>query len=139
MRKKLLIVVAIACIIGAAVSLLSTSQYFRIRETGLEQQSFCVVNEYIDCDAATASSYATFFNIPVAWFGFLAYLVMGGIALIAALSKTDRRATVTAGWILSLLSILYSIRMAYILFFVSLRTLPNRPAGIIIITMIITP
>lgn len=118
MRKRALVLVAVACLIGAVLAALSTSQYLRIHEKGLEEKSFCALSKVIDCDIASASSYATFAGVPVAWLGLISYVVMGGMALFGAISKKDRKATVTVAWFLSLAAVLYSIRMGYVLAFV---------------------
>jgi protein-disulfide isomerase/uncharacterized membrane protein len=114
-RKRLLVAVAFACLIGAAIAAISTSQYVRIQKQGLEEKSFCAISEVIDCDIASASSYATLWGIPTAWLGLVSYLLIGGMALFGAVSKKERRATVTIAWFMSIFAVLYSIRMAYIL------------------------
>lgn len=38
--------------------------------------AFCNVNDYVSCDIVNKSIYAEIFNIPVAIFGFLAYLII---------------------------------------------------------------
>lgn len=118
MRKKLLVAVAFACLIGAAIAAVSTSQYVRIQKQGLEEKSFCAISETIDCDIASASSYGTLWGVPIAWLGLLSYLLIGGMALFGAVSKKERRSTVTMAWFMSIFAILYSIRLAHALVFV---------------------
>lgn len=115
MRKRALVIVAVACLVGAALAAISTSQYIRIHRQGMEEKSFCSISETIDCDIASASSYSTVSGMPVAWFGLVGYLLMGGMALFGAISKKNRKATVTIAWFGSVFAVLYSIRMAYIL------------------------
>jgi len=117
-NKRLLSLVAIASILGAVVALISTHQYFRILTQGLEQESFCAISEFINCDTATASSYSTFLHIPVAWFGFLTYLIITGFSFVCIFSSKKRVETAAMAWFLSILAILYSIRMAYVLAFI---------------------
>jgi len=114
-RKKLLVAVAAACLIGAIIAALSTTQYLRIQKEGLEQKSFCSISETIDCDIASASSYSRFAGVPIAWFGLVTYLLIGGMALFGAVSKKDRKATVTIAWFISIAAVLYSIWLVYIL------------------------
>jgi len=114
-RKSLLIAVVLACLIGAVIAAVSTSQYIRIERQGLEEKSFCAISTFIDCDIATASSYSSIAGIPVAWMGLLAYLLMGAMAAVGAFSKKDQKATLAIAWFLSLAAVLYSIRMAYAL------------------------
>ncbi len=118
MRKRVLWLTVFFCLVGAAIAAISTSQYLRINRQGLEEKSFCAISEVIDCDITTASSYATLAGIPVAWLGLVMYLLIGGMAARAALSKREKKGTVAFAWFLSIFSLLYSIRMAYVLFFV---------------------
>ncbi len=118
MRKKALIVVVIAALFGAALSILSTTQHLRIQREGLIEESFCAVSETINCDIVNASSYSEFLGVPIAWWGLCYYLLIGGMALFALLSRRDRRATVAVAWFLSLGGIAYSAFLAYISFFV---------------------
>lgn len=118
MKKKFLAVAAAACLAGAVLSLISTSHYFRIQKGGLAERSFCSFSELVNCDIATTSSYAVFWGIPVSWFGFLTYLLIAGMSLYSAISSQDRKITVSISWFLSLFSVLYSVYMAYILFYV---------------------
>lgn len=118
MKRKALIIAAIACVIGAVISLISTSQYLRIHNKGLEEKSYCSISELVDCDTVSASSYATFAKVPVAWMGFLMYFSIGSLALFCAASKRNRKATLAVAWFLSIFSVLYSIHMGYVLFYV---------------------
>jgi protein-disulfide isomerase/uncharacterized membrane protein len=117
-KKRFLIAAAAFCIIGAITALVSTSQYFRIQKEGFEQKSFCAVSELIDCDITSASSYATFMHVPIAWMGFLTYLLIGGMSVFAALSPVKRKGTAVVAWFFAIFSVLYSAWMAYILFFI---------------------
>ncbi len=116
MRKRVLFVVAVACLAGAVLAAISTSQYLRIHEKGMEEKSFCAISEVIDCDIASASSYSSVAGMPIAWFGLVAYLLIGSMALFGAISKKNRKSSVAVAWFLSIFALLYSIRMAYLLF-----------------------
>jgi len=105
----------VACVVGALIAAVSTAQHLRIEREGLEKKSFCAISEVIDCDIVNASSYSTFWGIPVAWWGFMTYLVIGGMAAFGAFSKKERKATVSIAWFISIASVLYTLRMAYIL------------------------
>lgn len=118
MKKKVLIIALIACIVGAVLSLISTGHYFRILKWGLEEKSYCSISQLVDCDTASSSSYATFAGVPVAWMGFLMYLVIGCLITFCIISKRQRKATLSVAWFLSIFTVLYSIRMAYILFYI---------------------
>jgi protein-disulfide isomerase/uncharacterized membrane protein len=118
MRRKALIVVVVAAVCGATLSALSTSQYLRIQREGLEQKSFCAISETINCDVVNASSYAEFLGVPNGWWGLVFYLLIGGMALFAALSSKNRRATVALAWFMSLGGLAYAAYLAYIAAFV---------------------
>jgi protein-disulfide isomerase/uncharacterized membrane protein len=114
-KKRLLIAVVLACLIGAIIAIISTSQYMRIERQGLEEKSFCAISAVIDCDIATASSYSSLAGIPIAWWGLLTYLLMGVMTAVGAFSKKEQKATLSVAWFLSLAAVFYSIRMAYAL------------------------
>jgi protein-disulfide isomerase/uncharacterized membrane protein len=99
---------------GAGVALLSTFQHLRIMRQGFEQQSFCALNETVNCDVVNASSYSEVLGIPVAWWGVCFYALLAGMALVALRSKEDRRGTVAIGWFLSIASVAYSAFLAWI-------------------------
>jgi len=116
MRKKFMIGVVLATLFGATLSIISTTQYFRIQGEGLEKASFCAINSTINCDIVNASSYAKFLGVPNAWWGLLYYLSIGGMALYVLLSKKERKATASVAWFMSLGGILYSIFLGYVSF-----------------------
>ena len=118
MRKKALIAVCVAALCGVIMSALSTSQHLRIQKEGLEQESFCAISDTINCDIVNASSYSEFLGVPVAWWGLVFYLLVGAMALFAAGSSKNRRATVALAWFLSLAGFAYSTCLAYIALFV---------------------
>ena len=60
-------------LVGMSLAWYATSQTIAIEQVGLGDPSGCSINEWINCDAAHASSYANLFGIPVAWWGFLFY------------------------------------------------------------------
>jgi protein-disulfide isomerase/uncharacterized membrane protein len=118
MRKKFLIVVAVAALLGAVLSIMSTTQHFRIQKEGLEKASFCSISETINCDVVNASSYSEFLGVPIAWWGLIYYLIVGVMALSVFFSKKDRRATASVAWFMSLGGILYSFYLGYVSFFI---------------------
>lgn len=116
MRKKFLWAVFISSLVGMGISLLATSQYLRIQREGFEEKSFCVVNQLINCDIVNASSYATMLGVPMGWWGFLFYFTIAIFSLYTALSQQERKGSAWAIWLLSAVSVLFSLRMAYVLF-----------------------
>jgi protein-disulfide isomerase/uncharacterized membrane protein len=107
-----------AAAVGVAFAVLSTHNWLRIRSEGLEQASYCALSATINCDLVSASSYAAFLGVPIAWWGVCFYAAVGGLALLCALSRRDRRATAAAAWFLSCGGLLYSFYLAYISFYV---------------------
>lgn len=114
MRKRFLIAAAAVSIIGAVVAGISTNQFLRIERTGFEIQSFCAINEKINCDIVSASSYASFLGTPTAWWGFLFYILVLIFSLFAFFSKKDRRAVISILWFISIVSVFTSIYLGYI-------------------------
>lgn len=118
MKKGLLWLVIIASILGAAVSLVATHQYFQILQSGFEEKSFCNITEFINCDLAYASSYASFGGIPISWIGFIFYLWTGILALLTLYRRESKEAVASFGWVLSLIAVAVSLYKAYIATFV---------------------
>lgn len=114
MRKGLLIAVAAVALFGAAVAAISTSQHLRLQREGFEEASFCAISERINCDIVNASSYAELFGVPTAWWGLAFYVLVAGMALVAAFVLKDGRATVMAAWIMAAGSLPFSAFLAYV-------------------------
>lgn len=111
-------VLVVGCIIGGALAMYATNLTFEIERNGIENPSSCSINSWINCDAAHASSYANLLGVPVAWWGFLFYLVAGLAGLYAATGSNKSRgaAGVSVALILSIGAILFSFVKAYHLF-----------------------
>ena len=118
MRKKFMIGVILAALFGAALSIASTTQHFRIQKEGLEKASFCAISKTINCDIVNASSYSEFLGVPIAWWGLIYYLIIGGMAMLVLFSKKDHRATASVAWFMSLGGILYSLFLGYVSFMI---------------------
>lgn len=118
MRKKWLVAAFIGALLGLVVSAISISEYVHIQKAGLEESSFCAINETINCDIINASSYATLFRIPTAAWGFLFYLLLACYAIFTKAVKNPKQRTVAFAWAISLVGLLWTIRMAYISAFV---------------------
>lgn len=118
MRKWALIIAVVATFLGITLSLLSTHQHLRIQREGLLNESYCAISDTVNCDIVNASSYSEFLGVPIAWWGFVFYLVILGMSLYALFSGQERRATVSIAWLMSAGSILYSAYLAYISFVV---------------------
>lgn len=118
MRKRWLTAAFIASMLGLVAAGISISEYIHIQKAGLEQNSFCTINEVINCDVINASSYATLFGIPAAAWGFLFYLVVAVYALFIRASKTEKQGALSFLTALTLVGFVWSLRMAYVAWFV---------------------
>ena len=118
MRRRLLVVLGIICLIGSTLAVLSTVQHFRLSSSGFEQESFCVISDTVNCDLITGSTYSEFLGVPISWWGTIYYSLLAIMSLFAALSRKERRATVTIAWFMALAGIPYCLVLAYIAFFV---------------------
>lgn len=91
------------------------SSYYKLNYAGMAEKSACNINDYLNCDAVTASSYASFLNIPVALWGFSLNLVLFLLLISFMMSDRPRR------WLgalqgLSIVSALGSVVMLFISF-----------------------
>lgn len=118
MRKKWLVAALIFSIIGLIVSSISISEYVHIQKAGLEDSSFCSINEVINCDLVNASSYSVLFDIPVAVWGFLFYIAAAMFAVYPLISKSPKKVSTTVMWGVSFVGFIWTLRMAYITAFV---------------------
>ena len=102
-------------VLGGVLSYYSTNLTYQIALTGLVDPVGCSVNEWISCDAVLATRFAKMFGIPVAWFGFLYYLITAFFALLAIASKDIRRSTASIALALGLSigAVLFSFYKAY--------------------------
>lgn len=88
--------------------------------------TLCKINEYLDCDIVNKSVYAELFDIPVAIFGLLSYLVLFivGRAVYRGFRFTRWNKWLTASHVLWVLfgitafGTLFSLYLTYIEFFV---------------------
>ena len=64
-------------------------QHYSLKNNLTASESFCSINETFNCDAVALSQYSTFFNIPVALFGFMAHLFFIFLLLSYAFSSQE--------------------------------------------------
>lgn len=117
MSKKFQAAVFITALLGGVLSFFSTQHFLRIQKSGFEEASYCAVNDVINCDLVSASSYATLLDIPVAWWGFLFYVSILTLLAWYLFIQKDREEPLALAWILSLAAVVVSLRMAFVLFF----------------------
>lgn len=114
MKKNRMVIAFFASIIGAIVGLISTFQHFRIMKSGFAEKSYCAVSDFINCDIVNASSYSEFLGVPIAWWGFIFYVLVMSLSLYVLLSSKERIQTVFIITGLGSLSVIYSIFLGYI-------------------------
>jgi uncharacterized membrane protein/2-hydroxychromene-2-carboxylate isomerase len=78
--------------------------------------SYCAVTEYVDCESVAMSGYAVFAGLPVALWGLLGYLFVGGLC-IWGLRRSRQPGTWPFGLLLGLS--LIAVTMGGILFYIS--------------------
>jgi uncharacterized membrane protein len=104
-QNKLLWSIIILSIIGLAVSGYLTENHFVAGESG----SVCDFNEVISCSLVNTSEFSELFNVPVAVFGALWFVIMGLLAWKAMKKKGEELYIPILGW--SILGILFVIYM----------------------------
>lgn len=118
MNKKILPVLLILSLAGLILSGILLSQHYNRLSTGAVGDSFCNINEKIDCDAVNTSPYAHIGNVPVSGLGFLYYLTLFFIFLKAVSRPSPKTGGLLFAFLLSIPGLLYSVYLAYISFFV---------------------
>ncbi len=115
LRKIYLWGVLLFTILGGALSFYGTNLTYQLAFTGLVDPSGCSINEWISCDVVLATRFAKMFGIPVAWLGFLLYLSITFLALLAIASKDIKRSlsSIALSSIISVGAILFSLYKAY--------------------------
>ncbi len=105
-------------VLGAGLAYYATTMTFNIESQGLVEASGCSLNDFVNCDVASASSYAKMLGVPVAWWGFMFYLFAGLSAVVGvtATNKSGSAPFVAASFVLSIFSILFTFVKAYHLF-----------------------
>lgn len=115
-KRSWLWVILVFSFIGMTGALIATYQFYQIKTLGFETKSFCTISEFINCDSAYASSFATLGGYPISWLGFLFYL-FNAILVVWIILKDSWHPTI-AGFasVLSLVAVMESIHKLYILF-----------------------
>lgn len=118
MKRRWLTVALFACLLGIVCSSLSLRGYLQVQKNGVAVESFCAVNDYINCDIVEASSYAHINGVPVAGVGLIYYIFILIFAAVSRFSKGFKRPTIAFAWWTTIPSIFSVIYFAYISLFV---------------------
>lgn len=107
----------VLCILGALISAELLKLHVRVH-TDPDYHALCSVSETIDCEGVAFSSYAVAAGLPVALWGVIGYLVMGGLCGWGLIQY--RRASVWPFGVLFWLS-LFAVVVSVMLFSISAR------------------
>jgi protein-disulfide isomerase/uncharacterized membrane protein len=115
LRKGPLWAILVCCLCGGGLALYATRLTLTAAQSGTVNASGCTINNWIGCNSALASSYATLLGMPTGWWGFLLYLGTALAVTFAALSKDKARAnsTAAAALVFALGAVLFSFYKAY--------------------------
>ncbi len=73
-RQNILLLIIMLAVLGMVVSGYLTRLHLHIITGQQTDFGFCGISRAISCEAVSASPYATWFNVPIAWFGASLYL-----------------------------------------------------------------
>ena len=106
------------CFAALSTLLYLTHHYFDLKMGTTSDNSLCHINELFNCNVISASSYAELFSVPTALWGFVSYLLLFGLLIVAylKLSPVSEFLYRMAFW-LSGFHLLFSFAMAGISFF----------------------
>ena len=108
----------VLCVLGACLSVELLRLHVKVY-TDPAYHALCAVNEQFNCETVAVSPYAVFAGLPVALWGIVGYLFMGGLCLWGLTRRKQPPDTWPLGFLfwLSLVSVLVSA----VLFFISHR------------------
>tara|TARA_Y100000310_G_scaffold322716_1_gene382085 strand:+ start:5789 stop:6622 length:834 start_codon:yes stop_codon:yes gene_type:complete len=111
MKKELMLkVILVFCVVGIITSIYLTNNHYAHAEGG----SICDVGESVSCSIVNTSVYSELFNVPVAIFGMLWFIILGLMSWKAL--KRDDLIPAIFGWsVLGFIFILYMIYAEYVL------------------------
>jgi len=115
LRKGFLGIILVGCLCGGALALYATQLTLTATQSGTVSPGGCTINNWIGCNSALGSSYATLLGMPTGWWGFLLYLGMALAVAFALMSKDKGRAgsAVAAVFVFVLGAVLFSFYKAY--------------------------
>lgn len=116
MNTKISKILILPTLIGLGLSFYLMGLHFKLLSKGLDEKSFCSINEWINCDIAAASSYGEFHSIPVAGLGFLFYLVILFYLIRSLMVQPNEKGGISFSIILSTIGVVISLLMAYLSF-----------------------
>ncbi|PIR25756.1 MAG: hypothetical protein COV43_04065 [Deltaproteobacteria bacterium CG11_big_fil_rev_8_21_14_0_20_42_23] len=116
MKKILRLFAFLLCLGGITLSGLSLSHHQKIKHAGFEGDSFCNINQTINCDIADASSYSELFSTPVAWWALSFYLFILILLGIDFVSESAGKASRAFALMLTFLSLFAAVYFSFVLY-----------------------
>lgn len=113
-QKHFIIILILLSLTGIMVSSISLNQHFDHITDGFKGDSFCSINEVIDCEAVDASEYSTIKGVPTAGLGLLFYLIIFVYGLNAIRNPEKKSTGLSFSILLSIGSLVVTGFMAYI-------------------------
>lgn len=98
------------CVLGVALS--AYLSYLHLRPKGLEGESLCSVNDYMNCMPVLESRFSQFGFVPTAWMGLTFYVYLLGIFLYQLSEPEYRIRTWGLPWVLLHFSVALSVGLA---------------------------
>lgn len=117
MHKGILQTILLISVGGMVLALFLVSQHYRITSSGIPGESFCNINDYVNCDVVNGSVYSEFMKVPVAGLGFIYLLTIFLYLLPIVISGNPKKHRLYFAFFLSSLSVAVSLGMAYLSFF----------------------
>lgn len=117
--KRAAVVMAILACVGFGVSVTIANVHSKLTASS-SYTSFCNVNENVNCDLVLTSEYAHLAGISIAWAALFTYGLWIALALVSLTTDraTRRRQTATAQFVLATWSLLFSLYLAFVSFFI---------------------
>lgn len=116
MNKKYLKAVIFLALAGAVLSSFLISQHYQ-SHLGLQGESFCSINQWIDCKRVNASPYSEVAGIPIAGFSLLFYLILLLYSVSAHFSRSEKKRGLFFCFFPVAIGFAITLRMAFISLF----------------------
>ncbi len=101
---------------GLAVSLYLTWLYQQILTGDLSEFSICDFSRHVSCGAVSASPWAEWFAVPIAWFGAMVYLLWMCLAILGLKGKNAPAARALI-FLSAMTAVAIDLRLGYIMAF----------------------
>ncbi len=118
MTRRNAIAILILSIVGFVTSMYLTNLHYLIFTGALEDFSFCGISREVSCETVSASPYAKWFGVPLAWIGVMLYLFWSVLAFFSALKPEKNNQIITGIFLLtSAVAVALNIYLGQLMFF----------------------